>query len=180
MPAQQERIIKLERLARKGLNISIRVVDIQAWQKVIKADTTIPRSFLQLRRLGQSIFGIKGRRPLRPVRLEMPLHRLIRRRRRTMTVLSTVRGIVTRRFEECGEVLYHSFFTGLGNPELSDEQRASIEADIDDATPEFENSMETDHFTLRWTNSSSNANDNIADSSIIEETAGCIVSDKSS
>ena len=46
-----------------------------------------------------------------------------------------------------------------------------IERDIDADVPNFENSIETDHFILRWTNSSANASDNIADSSIITETA---------
>jgi hypothetical protein len=45
-----------------------------------------------------------------------------------------------------------------------------LETDIDDATPDFENSHETDHFILRWTNSSTHAADNISDSSIVEET----------
>lgn len=168
----KERIIKLDRLAKKGLNISIRVPDIQTWQKITKADPTIPRSFLQLRRLGQSIFGTKGRRPLQPFRPERPTHRFIRRRLQAMTLLTTMRGVITRHFEECGESLYASFFTGLGNPGLTDGQRDLIEANIDDATPTLENSTETDHFILRWTNSSTHADDNIADSTIIDETAG--------
>ncbi len=164
----RERTVRLERLARKGFNVSIRVVDEEGWKKLTAVDSTIPRSFSQLRHLCQSIFGVRRRRPL----VETPFHRLLRRRRRGLTVFSTLRGIISRRFEECGESLYSSFFAGLGNPWLTDTQRAMIEADIDDAIPEFENTLETDHFILRWTNSSSNPNDNIADSSIVEETAG--------
>lgn len=149
-----ERIVTLDRLAKKGLKVLVRIPDIQTWQKIIEADPTIPRSFLQLRRLGQSIFGAKVRRRLRPLRPVRP-----------------IRGVVTRLFEECGESLYYRFFAGLGNPFLTTEQRALIEADIDDATPAFENSVETDHFILRWTNESDHAADNIADATIINETA---------
>ncbi|PVX24874.1 MAG: hypothetical protein CW716_09245, partial [Candidatus Bathyarchaeum sp.] len=87
-----------------------------------------------------------------------------------VTLLTTVRGVVTRLFEECGETLYSNFYTGLGNPYLTSKQRSTIEADIDDATPAFEESIETTHFILKWTNSSTHAPDNIADSTIIEDT----------
>lgn len=167
----EERIITLDRLAKKGLKVSVRVPDVQTWREIVKADPTIPRSFLQLRRLGQSIFGTKGRRPVRPFRPEVISRRFRLRRLRVMPLLTTMRGVITRRFEECGESLYSSFFTGLGNPLLTDRQRALIEADIDDATPEFENSTETDHFILRWTNESPHTADNIADAAIIDETA---------
>jgi hypothetical protein len=72
--------------------------------------------------------------------------------------------------EECGESAYYEFFTGLANPSLTEAQRQELEADVDADTPGFENSLETDHFVLRWTNSSDNAADNIADSSIVTET----------
>ena len=168
----EEGIIRLERLAQKGLKISVRVPNVQTWQKIIEADPTIPRSFLQLRRLGQSIFGTRGRRPMRPRHPEIITPSFRRRRAREMTFLLTMRGIVTRQFEECGESLYHRFFTGLGNPFLTNSQRAQLETDMDDATPAFENNTDTDHFILRWTNSSTHAADNIADSDIIDETAG--------
>jgi hypothetical protein len=41
---------------------------------------------------------------------------------------------------------------------------------MDADVPSFENSEETDHFILKWTNSSANASDNIADSTIITDT----------
>lgn len=85
-----------------------------------------------------------------------------------------MRGIIERLFEECGESLYSRFFNGLRNPLLTKQQRAILESDIDADTPTFENSIETDHFILRWTNTSTHAPDNIADYTIIDETAGYI------
>lgn len=153
--SDEERVVLLRRLARKNLNIWVRIRDIQTWQKMIQADLTIPRSFPELRRLGETIFDLKGRRQFQPVES-----------------VRLVPGIVTRLFEECGESLYQRFFAGLGNPLLTANEREQIEADIDSDTPTFENSIETDHFILRWTNSSADAADNIADSTIIEDTAG--------
>jgi len=75
-----------------------------------------------------------------------------------------------RKFEECHEELYARLYLGLGNPRFTARQRLILEADIDDATPELENSHETDHFILRWTNSSAHEPDNISDSSIVEAT----------
>jgi hypothetical protein len=43
---------------------------------------------------------------------------------------------------------------------------------IDDPMPFFENSLETDHFVLKWTNKSRHASDNISDPQIIKDTAG--------
>jgi len=146
-------IIKLDRLAKKGVHISVEVVDPQKWQELIKRDPSIPRSFIQLRRLAQRIF-MKAKRPSRVFRLDMPR-----------------RGVIKRFFEECGEGLYSTFFTALRNPSLTKQQRAELEAIIDADTPTFENSTETDHFILRWTNSSTHPADNIADSSIVDETA---------
>jgi len=53
---------------------------------------------------------------------------------------------------------------------LTSDERNTLEAEIDDATPKFENNHKTDHFILRWTNSSANTKDNIKDSSIVEQT----------
>jgi len=55
---------------------------------------------------------------------------------------------------------------------LEQAQRDDIEADMDADTPTFENSTETAHFILRWTNKSAHAADNIADASIVTETGG--------
>lgn len=168
----KQRIIKLDRLVKKGLNISVRIPDVQTWQKIIEADPTIPRSFFQLRRLGQSIFGTKGRRPLRKCHKEVIYPAFKRRRIGDTFLFTTMRGVISRHLEECGECLYHRFFTGLSNPFITNKQRALLEADMDAATPAFENSTETDHFILRWTNSSTHAADNIADSAIIDDTGG--------
>lgn len=43
---------------------------------------------------------------------------------------------------------------------------------IDSPMPLFENRLETDHFVLKWTNSSKHSRDNIKDPQIIKDTAG--------
>lgn len=45
MKEQKEQIVKLDRLAKKGLRVSVRIPDIQTWQKIIKVYPTIPWSF---------------------------------------------------------------------------------------------------------------------------------------
>ena len=148
----QNQTVKFKRLAKKGMHISVPIADPQAWENIIKADWTIPRSFTQVHRLAQTIFS-KPQRPSRSLRFEQP-----------------VKGIKMHRFEECGEDLYAKFFIALRNPLLTTKHLAILEAIMDADTPTFENSTETDHFILKWTNSSAHAADNIADSSIIDDT----------
>ena len=142
--------VLLKRLAKKGLRITLRIPDAATWLKELKADPQIPTSLAKLRRLWAAIKAGRRQKRLFPLRVD--------------------HGIIRPRFEECGEDLYYRFFTGLANPGLSADDRARMEADMDADTPEFENSIETDHFILRWTNSSDLAADNIADADIITET----------
>src|SRR4030042_4782044 len=109
----KERIIKLERLAKKGLNISVRIPDPQKWKKIIETDPTIPRSYNHLRRLGPSIFSSKGRRPLKKQSIVTNYPIFKRRKGGDMFLNTTTRGILKRQFEECLEVLYARYFTGL-------------------------------------------------------------------
>lgn len=145
----------LERLAKKGYHVQLQVREPEEWTALIKADPSIPRSFTQLKKLVSTAFAPKGR----PAPMEL-------------VPRGDVRGILTRRFEECGETLRSRIFTGLENPSLTPEQRSDVEADMDADLSDFEQSMETDHFTLRWTNSSADSSDNISDSSIVSDTAG--------
>ena len=48
---------------------------------------------------------------------------------------------------------------------------ASSVCTLDEHMPSFENSYETDHFVLKWTNQSRHSKDNISDPQIIKETA---------
>lgn len=147
--------IQLERLAEKGYHVHLQVREPEEWAALIKADPTIPRSATQLRSLVKSVYGTKGRAAPKDL---LPL--------------GHVRGILKRRFEECGESVRARIFTALENPHLPPEHRNAVEADMDADMPVFDQSMETTHFILRWTNSSSTPSDNIADSSIVSDTAG--------
>ena len=147
------KILRFEKLAKKNFNIQTRVFDTETWKQNIARDPTIPRSYSQLRRLGRIIFGKKGRRKwLEPERK------------------SSFRGVVFPFFEECLESLYSNFMAGLANPFLISSQRSSIESDIDSDMPAFGHSKDTTHFTLHWTDNSTHADDNITDSSIIDDT----------
>lgn len=59
----------------------------------------VPRSVAQIRQLAQTIFGTKQRRTILP---SLPG--------------GIIRGSVTRRFEECHEVLRSRLVAGLGSP----------------------------------------------------------------
>lgn len=148
-----EKFYTFPRLAEKGFTISVPELDVAAWEERLKADPTIPRSLTQLRQLARKIFRTKGHPEILALLPD-----------------GISRGILIRRFEECGEVLRSRFFTALANPFLTSEQREVIERDLDEDLPTFENSTETDHFILRWTNSSANPSDNVADSTIVTET----------
>lgn len=136
-----------------------------------RIDRNIPRSFVQTRKLIRDTFGTDGKRLKKTIRPEIYKPTISRRLYKKSTpLLSIRRGYVLRRFEECHEELYARIFLGLSNPYLTAAQFRLLETDIDDATPDFENSHETEHFILRSTNSSSHSADNISDSTIIEET----------
>jgi hypothetical protein len=162
--------IKLERLIKKGMTISLDILDTESWKEMTAKDRYIPRSFLETRNLIQKIFGTKGLRLRKPTRPAVFTPTITPRSFGEAQYLAIRRGHIMRRFEECHEELYARLFSGLSNPDLTSDERDTLEADIDDATPEFENNHETDHFILRWTNSSTHTKDNIEDSSIVEET----------
>lgn len=154
MAKAQKTYHSMKRLSKKGCNIMIPLLDQEAWGKLIEKDPLIPRSFSQLKLIGAKIFNRKYRKQLRDRHWDIQPHR----------------GLLTHGVEECGEAAYYQYYTGLSNPWLSNAQRDEVEADIDADMPVFENSIETDHFILRWTNASANAVDNIADSGIITDT----------
>lgn len=163
--------IKLERLMKKGMTISLDIPDIKSWKEMTAKDRYIPRSFLETQNLIRKIFGTKGLRPKKPIRPEVFTPTITPRSfGEAPPYLAIRRGHIRRRFEECHEELYTRLFYGLSNPDLTSDERDTLEADIDDATPKFENNHVTDHFILRWTNSSSHTEDNIEDSSIVKET----------
>lgn len=161
--------IKLERLMKKGMTISLDIPDIESWKKMIEKDRYIPKTFEATRNLIRKIFGPDGLRSKKPIRPEVFTPPTTPRSFGKGQYLPIRRGI-RRRFEECHEELYARLFSGLSNPDFTSAQRNTLEAEIDDATPKFENSHVTDHFILRWTNSSTHTEDNIADSSIVKQT----------
>jgi hypothetical protein len=141
---------RFQRIAKKEFHVAVPVLEGPEWAEVIEADPRTPRSVGQLRRLWQEITAYRRHRL--PFRVEV------------------VRGILRRRIEECGEEQVAHFFTGLSNPLLDESERADIEELIDVDIPCFDEQQETDHFTLRWTRSSSHKPDNIADASIVAQT----------
>ena len=149
------RTLRLKRLEKKNYNVRLQVLEPAEWLRISKADPAIPRSVSELRRLGRQVFGRENRPPWPPPKEALP-----------------DRGILRKAGEECGETPLNRFFTGLQNPFLPQAVRSLLEAEIDADIPVFEHSLETDHFILRWTNSSAHAEDNIADDSIVTETAG--------
>ncbi len=147
-----ERRYRPKRLADKKFNVGVRLLDGAAWSKAVKADPRLPRSLGQLKQLWR----------------EMTEHR---RRRVPDFDVRVSRGRLVRRREECGEEVFARFFTALGSPLLRDRDRDEIDAIMDADLPAFDQMLETDHFILRWTNSWSHAEDNLADPAIVTETA---------
>jgi len=144
--------ISFNRLARKGFHVSIPVLDEATWKRFATLDPAIPRTFPRLREYGRLLYG--------PRRRQMP--RMVRELPRI--------GAIRSLYHECGEAAWQRLFRGLSNPRLTRAQREAIEADLDADMPAFDHSIETDHFILRWTDSSANATDNIADEAIVTET----------
>ncbi len=162
MPREAKRPLRLEvvkkrkfkRLERKGLKMSVPVLSAKGFRTLANADPSIPRSYPQLKQLCARLFDRKRRRSM--------TKRRVRLRPRA--------GFLVKPFEECLESSYSSFFAGLMNPRLRKAEVKDLEADMDADTPDFENTLETDHFVLKWTNESDDAADNIADDTIITET----------
>ena len=149
-----EKIFRFRCFKDKGPKIPVKVLDHKTWNQLVALDPTIPRSFVQLRNFGRLIFDKKKKRKYQyPSKFK-----------------KFDRGVITRLFEECGESLYNGFFVGLQNPYLTAKQRDLLEADADADAPTFENEKESEHFIFRWTNTSADTADNIADSSIIDDT----------
>lgn len=149
MPTER---FSFDRLARKGFHVSVPILDEAAWNRFAGQDPSVPRTFRRLREYGRLLYGRKRRR----------LHRMVK----DLPAIGTLRSL----YEECGEAAWQRLFRALSNPRLSRFQREAIEAEIDADMPTFDHSTETDHFILRWTDSSANATDNITDAAIVTET----------
>lgn len=145
--------ISFHRLARKGFHVSVPVIDEATWNRLSVQDTFVPQIFSRLREYGRLLYGSQRRKIPRMVK-ELP----------TIGAMRSLYG-------ECGEAAWSRLFLGLSNPRLSQAQREAIEAEIDADMPTFNQNTETDHFILRWSDSSTTATDNITDASIITETA---------
>lgn len=161
---------RFERLIKKGVNISLNILDNESWQKMIEKDRSIPRTFKDTQNLIRTIFGSKEERTKKPTRLEVFRPDITPRPIREVPYRSMRRGHISRRFEECHEELYVRLYSGLSNPNLSSQDLDTLEGAIDDVTPNFEKEVQTKHFILRWTNNSTHIEDNIADPLIVKET----------
>lgn len=147
-----DKYISFNQLALKGFHVSVPILDEVTWNCLVAQDPSVPRIFSRLRDYGRLLYGYQRRKIPRMV-TELP----------SAGVMHTLYG-------ECGEAAWARLFLGLSNPKLSQAQREAIEAEIDAIMPTFDHSTETNHFILRWTDSSTNATDNINDASIIAET----------
>lgn len=144
---------RLERLEKKGMKIQHPVLEREEWRNITRADSMIPRSYAQVRQLAKIIYDRKARKAIFPY---------LRKRPRI--------GVLFSWWEECAESVYSQFNMGLQNPFLTARQRQTIESDIDADMPAFEQTKDTTHFTLHWTDSSAEAADNIDDETIIDDT----------
>ncbi len=144
---------QLERLAKKGMKMQVRVLDKKEWRNLVLADPKIPRSYSQVRRLAKMIYDRKVRKTFLPFKRKWPKF-----------------GVLNPWWEECAESVYSLLNMGLQNPFLNANQRQAIESDIDADMPTFEHTKDTTHFTLHWTDNSADASDNISDEAIINDT----------
>jgi hypothetical protein len=146
--------ISFPQLARKGFHVSVPAADETTWARMAAPDPSVPRTFARLREYGRLLYGPRRRR-----------------NRRTIGDLPRT-GAMRSLYGECGEAAWHRLFLALGHPGLSRAQREAVEAEIDADLPTFEHSTQTQHFVLRWTDSSTISTDNITDASVVTETGG--------
>lgn len=145
---------RMERLEKKGFLKQIHLLEPEEWKTKILADPMIPRSYSQTRLLAKRLYDRKSRKGILEYKRIWPKI-----------------GVLFPWWEECSESIHSLLNLGLQNPFLDDRQRRTIESDIDADMPNFEHTKETTHFILHWTDSSADAADNIADSTIIDDTA---------
>jgi len=148
----KEERLTFERLARKNFHVSFPVMDKATWKRFVAPDISVPRTFSRLREYGQLLYGKRRRKYIRMIKKFPKI------------------GAMRSLYEECGESAWYRLFLGLANPRLTKMEREAIEGDMDADMPTLEHSEETDHFILRWTDSSADASDNITDAAIITET----------
>lgn len=63
--------------------------------------------------------------------------------------------------EECGEYVYGCLFAALSNPDISDETRDEVDADMDADTPSLPQTYTSGHFKFYYTTSDSNSDNNV-------------------
>ncbi|MEN8116142.1 MAG: hypothetical protein ABFS16_04145 [Bacteroidota bacterium] len=162
--------IKLQRLAKKGMNVTINIPDLKSWNEMTAKDKKIPRSFTQTKSMIHKVLGTKEKRVSHSLKPEIMSPRVMRRAYKKVPLNLLNRGYIKRRSEECHEEQIANIYLGLSNPRLTAIQRKFLELEILNTIPGFERVRQTEHFILRWTNESDHADDNIADETIVEET----------
>ncbi len=141
--------IIIEKLASKGVPMGYQAFDEQAWGEVAEAVPEVPKTIEDLRKAAAVLFDRKAEAPA-----------------------PDQNGIVMvagAPMDACGTPAYSNFFLGLGNPDLDCNDVNAIIDDIVNNAPNLEQSMETEHFVLRWTNQSEDPNDNIDNPALMQE-----------
>ncbi len=149
------------KLHEKGISLAIPVHNAGAWQNYCRTTPGLTTNFEQLRAQAAKLFPASHRASISAAVSDGL----------AMESEPTAERIIEDEFPECGEDVYQNFFNALGNPAFTLAERRLIESDMDGAIPEFEQELMTDHFTLKWTNSSENVGDNIPDRAVVEDTA---------
>jgi hypothetical protein len=139
----------LQRLARRGIEITILIEESEIWQRRVKSDPALPATYAELCNLTGSLFG--------PAKEKTD---------------AAAEDQESAAFEErCGESLYTRIYGGLENPYLSAEERDAVDLVLAEAVPAIWQTRETEHFVLRWTDSDPDPLHNIADPALNDEAA---------
>jgi hypothetical protein len=142
-------IYRLPRLAERGVEIAVPIVEPEVWEENVRSDPRLPASYPELLRLTEVRFQGDGSRAFADE--------------------ARSSWEVTASEEACGESLLARVYGGLGNPRLSPMERDSIDSVLAAATPSAWQTRPTPHFLLRWTNSDPNPAHNLNDLSLIAE-----------
>lgn len=143
-------IYRLPRLAERGVEIAIPILEPEVWDETLRADRGLPASYPELHGLVETLF-FKGNDRAGIDETRSPQE--------------------VAPFETCGESLFARVYKGLGNPRLSQGQRDAIDSFLAEATPSDWHTRSTPHFLLRWTDSDAHADHNLTDPNLIDEAA---------
>ncbi len=136
-------VYRPRRLRERGVRIAIPIEDPDVWQRRVKADPGLPKSYDELRDLVERRFSGRGY---------------------IVSSADALPDTEEQPFTDrtCGESLYARIYGGLANPWLASEERDSIEAVLAEATPtDWKSRDDFPHFILRWTETDPNPANNL-------------------